>query len=95
MTNIPESPKIGFIDDPHAPEVFADGCVGIFLRNGNLSLTFASARADHLTNPSPVNNVVVGRLILPLPAAENLVEFVGNYLKQQKAGSAPPSQTLQ
>jgi hypothetical protein len=44
MTKMPEAPPVNFIDNPHAPEVFADAGAGFFLANGNLRITLESAR---------------------------------------------------
>lgn len=85
-----QAPPVTFIDDAHAPEVFADSCAGIFFLNGNIRLTFFSSRVDHSTTPGPINNVVVGRLILPLAAAENLRLFLEEYLPKVTAQNAPP-----
>jgi len=57
------------IDNPLALEVFADEATGFFHHNGNLSITFSSARVDHTSDPGPVSRVVVGRLVLPVSGA--------------------------
>jgi hypothetical protein len=40
-----------FIDDPHAPEVFAEGAVGFFLNAGNIHISFTALRVDHRSSP--------------------------------------------
>jgi hypothetical protein len=55
-----------------APEFFADEATGFFIHQGTLSITFASARVDHRSDPGPVNRVVVGRVVLPISAAAAL-----------------------
>ena len=37
-----------FVDDPHAPEIFSSGATGFFVANGNITITFESARVDEL-----------------------------------------------
>jgi hypothetical protein len=70
-----DSPPPGLpplIDNPLAPEVFADEATGFFLHQGNVTITFSSTRVDHRSDPGPVNRVVVGRLVLPAAAAAGL-----------------------
>lgn len=76
MTNIPPGTAMGFIDNPHAPDIFADGLTGFFLLNGNIRLTFESARVSHAASPGPVNRVVIGRLVMPVDAAENMAKEI-------------------
>jgi hypothetical protein len=88
MTDKTDSP---LIDDPHAPEVFADSLVGMFHFNGNLRLTFETARAAHHTNPAPVNRVVTGRLVMPMAAAENMARGILDFVEQQRRQAATPA----
>jgi hypothetical protein len=81
--------SVQFIDNPHAPEVFADEVAGFFIHNGSLRLTLVAARCDHTTNPAPINRVVVGRVALPIPAAQALALGLFNFLK--KRGFDPTS----
>jgi hypothetical protein len=37
MTNMP---AMELLDNPHAPDVFADSATGFFLLNGNIRITF-------------------------------------------------------
>lgn len=85
---------ITFIDNPHAPEVFADEATGIASFNGAIRLTFESARVNHETSPGPVNRVVVGRLVMPIGSAERLRDLLTDYLGKLKApNDAPPPQS--
>ena len=79
MTN----PPVTFINDPHAPEVFATDACGFFILNGNISIAFESARADHSTNPGPVNRVVVARLVMPAKGAQSLAVGLIDFLIKQ------------
>ena len=80
-------PKVSFVDVPLAPDVFADEAVGFFVRNGVISITFASARVDHSTSPGPVRRVVVGRLVMSIDGAQNLAVGLYDFLAQR--GLAP------
>ena len=80
---------VSFIDDPHAPDIFVDDTAGFFVHNGLLKLTMVSIRADHGSSPSPINRVVVGRLAMPIPAAQNLSVALYDFLKSR--GLLPPS----
>ena len=82
-----------FIDNPHAPDVFADEATGFLLLGNNVRITFSSVRVNHVTTPGPVRRVVIGRLVLPLDAAENLhkglADFLGRMKERAKASSGP------
>ncbi len=74
---------VKFIDDPNAPEIFASGATGFFVANGNITITFESARADHSASPGPVYRAVVGRVILPAAAAQGLAVGLFDFLEKQ------------
>jgi hypothetical protein len=83
---------VKFIDNPHAPEVFADEVAGFLIFNGNLHITFSSPRVDHSTSPNPVNRVVIGRLVMPVGSAHAFALSVYDFLKQRGFDpSRPPS----
>jgi hypothetical protein len=80
------------IDNPLAPEFYADEATGFFIHQGNLSITFSSARVDHKSDPGPVSRVVVGRVVLPVGAAAGLAVGLYDFLKKMgidPAGAAP------
>ena len=81
---------VNFVDNPHAPDLFADDATGIAFINGAVRLTFESARVNHVTTPGPVNRVVIGRLVLPLIAAERLRDLLIDYLGRIAQQSSPP-----
>jgi hypothetical protein len=84
MTDITaDSPSVAFVDDPHAPEVFATSAAGFFHFQGNVTITFESPRVDHSTTPGPVNRVVMARLVMPVAGAQNLVAALNGFLEQQ------------
>lgn len=78
-----EDPSVRFVDDPHAPEVLVDEAVGYFHFNGVVKITLAAARIDHSTVPGPVNRVVIGRLAMSVPAAQNLCLSLYDFLVTQ------------
>jgi hypothetical protein len=67
------APTVSFLHNPHSPDVFADAAAGFFNLNGNIRITLESLRVDHIAVPGPMARVVIGRLVMPLPAAEALV----------------------
>jgi hypothetical protein len=86
-------PKIEFLDNPLAPDVFADSATGWFLHNGNVRITFESLRINHITSPGPAKRVVIGRLVMPIDRAEDFANGLLEFIKQQRALAAnPPSQ---
>jgi len=85
MTNGPS--LLPLIDNPLAPEFFADDATGFFIHQGNLSIMFSSARVDHKSGTGPVSRVVVGRPVLPVGAAAG--QAVGLYDFLRKMGIDP------
>ena len=85
------------LDNPHAPDVFADEATGFFLAGGNLRITFASYRVNHSVSPGPVSRVVIGRLVMSLPAAEAMQRGLADFIARMKAQAhaAPHGTTLQ
>jgi hypothetical protein len=79
--------SVTFVDTPGAPDVFADDACGFFVRNGVISITFASARVDHSKSPGPINRVVIGRLVMLVSGAQGLSVGLYDFLVQQ--GLAP------
>jgi hypothetical protein len=69
-----------FVDSPAAPEVFASEATGFFINQGNITVTFASTRADHSTSPGPLNRVVNLRVVLPASAAQSLALGLYDFL---------------
>ena len=78
---------IAFIDNPLAPDVYVDDAVGCVAHNGTIRITLVSDRAAHTTPSGPINRVVVGRLVMTVPAAQALATGLFNFLKSQ--GVAP------
>ena len=72
---------INFIDNPLALDIFADTAVGFTNFNGVVRIALASSRTHHAGAAGPVNQVVVGRLVMPIQAAQNLAVGVFDFLK--------------
>jgi hypothetical protein len=87
------APTIGFLHNPHSPDFFADAGTGFFNFNGNIRITLESLRVDHVTTPGPVTRVVIGRLVMPLAAAEVLARGLLDFIEQQRTQQNPPAQT--
>jgi hypothetical protein len=91
MANQTESQK-AFLDDPHAPEVFADGAAGWFYFNGNIRITFESVRCNHGSAPGPVTRVVIGRLVMSLVSAEEMCRGLLSFIESKKGQQTPTAQ---
>ena len=78
-----DEPQVRFIDNPHAPDVYASDTSGFFVLNGNVVITLESARPDHASSPGDINRVVVARIVLPVPAAQGLAVGLFDFLKQR------------
>ncbi|HYE47373.1 MAG TPA: hypothetical protein VEA44_16530 [Caulobacter sp.] len=81
MTDVP--PPVTFLDNPLAPDIFADEAAGFFVHEGVVRIALSSARIDHVTSPGPMNRVVVGRVVMSVPAAQRLCLGLYDFLKQQ------------
>jgi hypothetical protein len=87
----PPEPEIRIVDNPGAPEVFANGVIGAFLNNGNIHITLGSRRCDYSRQPNVFTDVVIGRLVIPFAAAENAVQFLADFMERMKQIAADPS----
>jgi hypothetical protein len=72
-----------FLDNPLAPETFATAATGFFVADGNVAITFESARVDHSQSPGPVSRVVVGRVVMPVQGAQALAIGLFDFLEKQ------------
>jgi hypothetical protein len=75
------------INNPHAPEIFTTGCCGLSIGAGTVTVTFESARCDHSDPAGPMERVVVGRMVMPVGAAQALVLQLNDAL--QRSGLSP------
>ena len=73
---------INFIDNPLAPDIFADSAIGFTNFHGVVRIALASSRIHHAGGAAgPVSQVVVGRLVMPILAAQNLAVGLFDFLK--------------
>jgi hypothetical protein len=84
---------VNFIDNPHAPDVFADGAAGFFNLSGTIRISLEAGRVNHVTSPGPINRVVIARLVMPIDAAEALAKGLLDFITQQRTAQNPPAQT--
>jgi hypothetical protein len=95
MTDIAQSdqpPPVTFVDNPHAPDIFADGATGFFRVLGNIKITLECGRVNHSSSPGPVSRVVIGRLVMPIEQAEGLARGLLDFINQQRTQQNPPAQ---
>jgi hypothetical protein len=93
MANETEETPVPLIDNIGAPDVFADRVVGAFLTNGNVHMTFCSRRLDHTKTPGTFSDLVIGRLVMPFAATENMIEFLEDFVARMKAQAASVGDT--
>jgi hypothetical protein len=89
----PKAPQIEFVDNPSAPEIFADEAIGAFFNNGCVRVAFASRRMDHGAEPAIPSRVVTGRLVLPVPAAIALQRLLSEFLEKIQMQTAVETST--
>lgn len=84
------------VDDPLAPQIYADNFAGLVFNQGNLNLTFAATQADHTKDPAANRRMVTGRLVMPATALADLHTNLGHFLKDLEAkGLIKTAPTLQ
>ena len=82
-----QSPEVRFVNNPYAPDIFAAGASGYAFIGSNVVITFETFRMDHSSNPGAVERVVLGRLIMPIVGAQQMVLGLHEWL--QKKGFDP------
>ena len=87
------APEMQFVDNPLAPDIFADGLSGRFLRDGNVRMTFETVRTSHAGSSEPKTRVVIGRLVMPIDAAENMARDVLNFIQAIRSQPVPSAQS--
>jgi hypothetical protein len=90
MAKIPEDKPIPTVDNILSPDIFADGVAGVFLNNGNVHITFFSRRCDYSKVPNEFSNVVIGRLVMPFSGADNMVNFLAEFVERMKKQAENP-----
>jgi hypothetical protein len=77
---------VTFLNNPHSPDVFSTDATGFVVMEGTIGITFESSKIDHSTSPGPTNRVVIGRLVMPIPAAQRLALGLYDFLEKQGLG---------
>lgn len=91
-TGEPKAPEVPIlVNDPLAPDIFADEATGFYLLGGNVRIAFSTWRVNHEQSPGSANRVVICRLVMPLSQAEALAKGLGDFLERMRrsAGDAP------
>ena len=70
------------VDGGQVKEVYTDSFVGGSLNYGNMSLVFATLRGDHAAVPPTNHRHVTSRLVMPMAAAVELHNSLGQILDQ-------------
>ena len=75
--------KPSFVDNAHAPDLFASDISGCYMTGGNVAVTLERHRVNH-GSPSGGRHqrVVVARLVLTAQAAQNMVVLLNTFLEQ-------------
>lgn len=82
-----------FIHNPHASDVFADGIAGTNVLDSNMAITFTSLRPNfEKKGEITYDEVVIGRVILPIVMAEKLSSMIQDQLRaiQTDQAAVPP-----
>lgn len=80
---LPTAPAPALVDNPFAPEIYANGLAGFANIGGLIAVTLESGRCDHTRAQPLMERVVVGRIVLPVSTAQALVAALNNFLEQQ------------
>ncbi|CAA2108178.1 hypothetical protein [Variovorax paradoxus] len=81
--------KATYVDDLHAPQVFADDVSGYWVSAGCVHITLDASRVDHSAEHCPVNRVAALRVVLPIPIAQVLAVSLYDFLKQRGLAPSP------
>ena len=87
-SSVNEVPMTKLVHNPFSQDIYADAAVGFFTYNGNMRITLESVRSDYTQEPIATDRVVVGRLVMPVAAAEALAKGILEQLERLKAESA-------
>ena len=89
MDQEPKSLKVELIDAPHAPTMYATAYSGIWLYAGAVHVTLEASRINHSTSPGSIQRVVIGKLVMPVEAAQRLAVGLFKFLTEH--GVPPPN----
>lgn len=74
-----------YIENVHAPEVYASYSPGVANDGANIKISFASQRASHDPAGSGMVNVVIGRLVMPMAAAIGMANTILAFAASEQA----------
>ena len=83
------------VDNPNAPDWYADDAAGVVFHNGTLRITFEALRANHAVAPAALSRHVVGNLVMPIAAAEAMARLLLVAIENAKGAASPAIHTLQ
>jgi hypothetical protein len=75
------------VENVFAPEIFISEASFFSITSSNATITFTSHRWDNGTQPPLLKRIVVGRVVMPIAAAQALAVSLYDYLA--KAGHDP------
>jgi hypothetical protein len=74
--------ELGLIDNPHSPTIFADDAIGFLVHEGTVRIALAVGRPEQ-PQPGKINRVVVGQVVMSIPAAIRLAVGLHGFLEGQ------------
>lgn len=78
-----EAGGLPVVGNPFSADVLADEALAYEVINGTIRITFASVKMTEPAPPSPVQLVVVGRLVMGIEGAQRLSIGLFDFLKNQ------------
>lgn len=78
-----ESGGLPVVGNPFAPDILTDDALAFEFIDGSIRITLGAAKMVEPVPPSPMQMVVIGRLIMSVPAAQRLALGLFDYLKRQ------------
>lgn len=78
------------VENMFAPEILAMAISGLSVMNGLVTVTLESARCDHSTPRAVIERFVVGRISMPIPAAQTLLTGLHQFLGQHGLNPLEP-----
>lgn len=77
-------PEIPLIDNSFSPEILAGGISGLAIFNGIVTITLETPRCDHSRSQPMVERIVVGRVSLPVHAAQALLSGLYQFMSHHR-----------
>ena len=83
------------LDVPRTPDIFADTAVQVVERDGVVRITLVSTRVDHMPDLTTPEHVVIGRLVMPIKGAFEMLQKVHTVLSERKLLRTPAAGVTQ